>query len=95
MAELADEIGVAKTGFLQTIASFNQATRPGTFDPFKLDGLGTGDRLQIPKSNWAQPLDKPPYVAYGVTCGEFHCRDQQSYIVNAKASQESHSLMLV
>ncbi|KAL7901867.1 FAD binding domain-containing protein [Trichoderma sp. TUCIM 5745] len=69
MDELADKIGVAKDEFLRTIQSFNDATRPGTFDPFKLDGLSTGDRLRIPKSNWALPLDKPPFVAYGVTCG--------------------------
>ena len=74
MDELADKIGVAKTEFLLTIENFNKATRPGVFDAFKLDGLSTGDRLQIPKSNWAQPLDKPPYVAYGVTCGESSSR---------------------
>ena len=25
--------------------------------------------LGIPKSNWANPLDKPPFEAYAVTCG--------------------------
>ena len=25
--------------------------------------------LAVPKSNWANPLDTPPFEAYGVTCG--------------------------
>jgi tricarballylate dehydrogenase len=25
--------------------------------------------LAVPKSNWANPLDEPPFEAYGVTCG--------------------------
>ena len=33
-----------------------------------LDGRGTKG-LSIPKSNWAQPLDTGPFVAYAVTCG--------------------------
>jgi len=70
MTELADKIGVAKPQFLETIESFNKATRPGEFNAFQLDGLSTQDRLPIPKSNSAIPLDKPPFVAYGVTCGK-------------------------
>ncbi|KAF1817567.1 FAD/NAD(P)-binding domain-containing protein [Eremomyces bilateralis CBS 781.70] len=69
MEELADKIGVAKMEFLNTIRTFNDATQPGEFNPFKLDGLNTGDKLAMPKSNWAIPLDKAPFVAYGVTCG--------------------------
>ena len=70
MDELADKIGVSKTQFLVTIDTFNKATSPGKFNPFELDGLNTGDKLTIPKSNWALPLDQPPFVAYGVTCGK-------------------------
>ena len=55
---------------VETVREFNAATDPaGTFDAFKLDGLSTADRLAIPKSNWAQPIEKGPFVAYGVTCG--------------------------
>jgi tricarballylate dehydrogenase len=32
------------------------------------DGKGTVN-LQPSKSNWALPLDHPPFVAYPVTCG--------------------------
>jgi hypothetical protein len=35
----------------------------------KLDGLSTRAKLKVPKTNWPLPLDKPPYMAYGVTCG--------------------------
>ena len=33
-----------------------------------LDGLGTTG-ISPPKSNWAQPIDSPPYVAYVTTTG--------------------------
>jgi tricarballylate dehydrogenase len=42
--------------------------QPGEFDPTILDGKHT-EGIQPPKSNWAQPLDSPPYVGYAVTCG--------------------------
>ena len=38
------------------------------FDPSVKDGRGT-EGLAVPKSNWANTLDQPPFEAYGVTCG--------------------------
>ena len=38
------------------------------FDPAVKDGLRT-EGLAVHKSNWALPLDSPPYVAFPVTCG--------------------------
>jgi tricarballylate dehydrogenase len=55
--------------FLETIRDFNTATKLGVFDPFKLDGLATDAFLTIPKSNWALPITKAPFVACGVTFG--------------------------
>lgn len=55
---------------LETIKSFNAAT-PGPevpFDPNVKDGRRTRG-LAIPKSNWANPIDEPPFEAYAVTCG--------------------------
>lgn len=55
---------------LETIKAFNAAT-PGReirFDPNVKDGRKTSG-LAIPKSNWANPIDEPPFEAYGVTCG--------------------------
>lgn len=69
---LAKKMGVNVTTFTETIHEFNAATSDSfrkKFDAFKLDGVSTGDRLAIPKSNWAQPIDEGPFVAYAVTCG--------------------------
>jgi len=40
----------------------------GTFDPTIRDGLHTSG-LALPKSNWAQRLDTPPFTAWPVTGG--------------------------
>lgn len=67
--ELAVRAGIDVEGLVRTVRAFNAAvddTRP--FNPAVLDGRGTRG-LTPPKSNWAQRLDVPPFVAYGVTCG--------------------------
>jgi tricarballylate dehydrogenase len=54
---------------LATLRAFNaavQTTLP--FDPNVKDGRGTVG-LAVPKSNWANPLDTPPFEAFAVTCG--------------------------
>jgi tricarballylate dehydrogenase len=38
------------------------------FDPNVKDGRRT-DGLAVPKSNWANTIDAPPFEAYAVTCG--------------------------
>src|SRR4029077_6794157 len=54
---------------LETMAAYNAAVRTDVaFDPNVKDGRGTLG-LAIPKSNWANVLDTPPYEAYAVTCG--------------------------
>jgi tricarballylate dehydrogenase len=56
-------------GFLRTVRRFNDAVqRDVAFDPTVKDGRGTVG-LTPPKSNWANPLDTPPFEAYAVTCG--------------------------
>ncbi len=65
---LADQIGVPVTSLVETACAFNAAVRPGGFDPAVRDGKTTHG-LDPPKSNWAVPLERPPFVAYGVTCG--------------------------
>ncbi len=68
--DLAAKLGVATDGLRATVADFNAACadRAG-FDAFSKDGLRTAAPGQPAKSNWALPLDRPPYVAYAVTCG--------------------------
>jgi len=51
------------------VRGFNSAPRPAVpFNPNIRDGLATNG-LAIDKTNWAQRLDAPPYVAYAVTTG--------------------------
>ena len=68
VAALAEAMGVPRAALEETIAAFNAAARGGRFDPTVRDGKGTAD-LQPSKSNWALPLEHPPFVAYPVTCG--------------------------
>ncbi len=65
---LAEGLGVDRQRFTETVREFNRATRPGSFDPTALDGKHT-EGIDPPKSNWAMPLDKPPFLGYAVTCG--------------------------
>jgi tricarballylate dehydrogenase len=66
--ELADRLGIDRAGFVQTIRDYNAAVQPGAFDPTRLDGKCT-QGLNPPKSNWALPIDTPPFMGYAVTCG--------------------------
>jgi tricarballylate dehydrogenase len=66
--ELADRLGINRDGFVQTIRAFNAAVQAGHFDPTVLDGKCTKG-ISPAKSNWALPIDTPPFIGYGVTCG--------------------------
>ena len=61
--------GVDAHAFLTTVAEYNAAVDESVaFDPTLKDGRGTRG-IALPKSNWANRLDTPPYSAYGITCG--------------------------
>ncbi|MBR82324.1 MAG: tricarballylate dehydrogenase [Magnetovibrio sp.] len=61
--------GVNSSEFIRTIENFNNAVMDEVhFDPTILDGRGTRG-LNVPKTNWANKLDQPPYEAYQITCG--------------------------
>ena len=68
LGELAHKLEIDPEGLERTVAAFNQAVQPGEFNPAILDGKATRG-LTPPKSNWALPLDAPPYLGYAVTCG--------------------------
>lgn len=54
---------------LATIRAYNAAVMTEVpFDPNVKDGRGTRG-LAVPKSNWANTVDTPPFEAYAVTCG--------------------------
>lgn len=70
LEELADKLeGVNKENVLEEISQFNAAVE--TSVPFQTtvkDGRGTRG-LKVPKSNWANTIDEPPFEAYQVGCG--------------------------
>jgi tricarballylate dehydrogenase len=66
--ELAEKMGVNPEALEKTVRTFNAAVQPGKFDPTIKDGKRT-EGIEPPKSNWAQPLDSPPFYGFAVTCG--------------------------
>jgi tricarballylate dehydrogenase len=68
LAELAGGLGIDVDGFERTVAEYNAAVQDGNFDPSVKDGKGT-EGITPPKSNWALPLDSPPFVGFRITCG--------------------------
>jgi tricarballylate dehydrogenase len=70
LEELAPKLeGVNPDNFLKTVRAFNAAVKKDVkFDHTIKDGKGTTG-IEPPKSNWAQPLDTPPFDAYATTCG--------------------------
>jgi tricarballylate dehydrogenase len=70
LEELARKLeGVNPDGFLKTVREFNAAVRTDVpFNHTVKDGrCAVG--IEPPKSNWANPLDTPPFEAYATTCG--------------------------
>ncbi len=65
---LVERLAVDHAAALQALEAYNDAVHGGAFDPTVKDGLATRG-LELPKSNWAQRLDAPPFVAYPVTGG--------------------------
>ena len=68
--ELAEKMeGVDAAEVVRTVAQYNDAVMDEVkFNPAVLDGRGT-QGLEVPKTNWANKLDEPPYEAYAITCG--------------------------
>jgi len=65
---LARKLEIDVDGFVRTVREYNAAVQTGAFNPAVKDGKGTRG-LTPPKSNWAQPLDAPPFVGFAVTTG--------------------------
>lgn len=68
LPELAEAAGIDARRFVETVAAYNAAIGDGEFDPSRLDGKGTSG-LAIGKSNWALPIQTPPFTAFPVECG--------------------------
>jgi tricarballylate dehydrogenase len=87
LAGLAERLGLPPERLEETVAGYNMACRAGDYQPLRLDGLAT-EGLQPPKSNWALPLDRGPYMAYPIisanvfTFGGLKV-DEQARVINA------------
>lgn len=68
IAELAEQLELDPAALEKTISEYNAACGPEPYNPAILDGKKTTG-LAVPKSNWALPINKPPYVAYVTTTG--------------------------
>jgi tricarballylate dehydrogenase len=68
IAELAGKFDLDANVLEQTIANFNAAVRPGTFDHTILDDCRT-EGLTPPKTHWARKIETSPYYAYPVRPG--------------------------
>jgi len=67
LVQKLDDVNPEKA--LATIKAYNAAVKKDVpFNPNVKDGRATVG-LAIPKSNWSNILDTPPYEAYAVTCG--------------------------
>jgi tricarballylate dehydrogenase len=65
---LGAQMGLDGAKLAATVAEFNAACRTGAFTPTELDGLSTTG-LTPAKTNWARPLDTPPYYGYQLRPG--------------------------
>jgi tricarballylate dehydrogenase len=70
LAELAEQMpGIDVGALLAEVDAFNGAVMSDRrFDPTIKDGRGTRG-IEVPKSNWANPLTTPSFEAHQVTCG--------------------------
>jgi tricarballylate dehydrogenase len=88
--ELAAATRVDPAALIGTILAYNAATSSdqSRFDPARTDGLGTVGGLQPPKSNWARPIDRPPFFAYPIGCASVFTfggigTDEQARVLSA------------
>jgi tricarballylate dehydrogenase len=66
---LVKQLNVDHAQAMKSLKEYNDACgRGGPFNAAALDGLHT-EGIDPPKTNWAQKLDKPPYVSWPVTGG--------------------------
>ena len=69
LAALATRLGLNAAALERTVAEFNAAVKPRQSVRLGvLDGCAT-DGITPPKSNWAQPLDTPPFFGYPLRPG--------------------------
>lgn len=68
ISELAVKLEMNPGALQATVGSYNAASHNADYTPRTLDG-NTAYGLDVPKSNWAIKLERPPFIAYKVTGG--------------------------
>lgn len=70
LGALAAKIGMEADALAATVARYNAACQgpQETYDPLKADGLATVG-LEPRKSNWSRPIEKAPFLAFPIICG--------------------------
>jgi tricarballylate dehydrogenase len=68
IAELAGKLELDPAALEKTLADFNAAVQPGTFDHTILDDCRT-EGVTPPKTHWARRIETAPYLAYPVRPG--------------------------
>ena len=66
--ELAEQLELDPQKLAKTVQEYNEACGDQPYNPAILDGKCTTG-IEPPKSNWALPINKPPYVAFVCTTG--------------------------
>ena len=68
LSDLAAQMEIPAAALVASIESYNAACVDGVFHCDRVDGLAT-QGLAPPKSNWARPIDRAPFEAYPIICG--------------------------
>jgi tricarballylate dehydrogenase len=68
IAELGAQFGLPTHKLEATVAAFNHAVRPASFDHAVLDDCRT-EGLLPNKTHWAQRIDTPPFLGYPLRPG--------------------------
>jgi len=68
IGDLAEQLELNPDLLEKTVHEYNAACGDGLYNPAILDGKSTRG-IHPPKSNWALPINQPPYVAYVTTTG--------------------------
>ncbi len=66
--EVAAGMGLDPVKAARTVAAYNAAVQPGTFDGMVLDDCRT-EGLTPPKTHWARRIDTPPFYGYPLRPG--------------------------
>ena len=66
IADLAAQLGIPAAALTQTVDAYNAACSgdAARFDATRKDGLASAPGLSPPKSNWARPLARAPFLAW-------------------------------